>query len=230
MRIVVMSDTHSMHDRIDKIPEGDVLVHCGDFLGANRIENLDRFARWFRLAGKNFRASIIVPGNHDLMFEPYDAPYRSPRYSGKRENQEYWARYSWIHFLSDTGVEIDGVKFWGSPWTPAFNRWGFNLPRGGELAQAHAKIPSDTDVLITHGPPHGILDECPSAKAWSRTENAGCEDLLREVCNRIRPKVHLFGHIHEGSGEIEQHGIKFVNASICDGEFKPTNPVRVVEI
>lgn len=231
MRIVVLSDTHSMHSRIQEVPEGDVLVHAGDFLTLNTRKRLDDFRDWFLGTGRKFKHQILIPGNHDLMFEPYDAPHPSSRYLGTRRTAEYWAPYPHLNFLLDSAIEIDGLKFWGSPWTPAYgDGWAFNLGRGPEIGERWAKIPSDTDVLITHGPPHGILDECPSDGSVSGMENAGCEELLREVCNRVRPKVHLFGHIHEGSGEIEQHGIKFVNASICDGDYRPVNPVRVVEI
>jgi len=100
-------------------------------------------------------------------------------------------------YLENSGVEIDGVKFWGSPWQPEFFNWAFNLPRGRRLAEIWALIPDDTEVLITHTPPYGILDRVDSG------EHVGCEDLRRAL-QRVKPKVHVFGHIHEDRGVVEQ--------------------------
>jgi Icc-related predicted phosphoesterase len=100
--------------------------------------------------------------------------------------------------------------------------WAFNLPRGPRLAAEWAKIPDTTDVLITHGPPMGILDH-----VWG--EHVGCADLLARIA-AVKPKVHAFGHIHEGSGVLVQDGTTYVNASICDGEYRPVNPIRVVDL
>ena len=100
---------------------------------------------------------------------------------------------SWItnaHYLCDESLTLDGVKFYGSPWQPRFFDWAFNKDRGAPLKAIWDKIPLDTDVLITHGPPHGILD-----LTFDKIK-AGCEELLLAV-QRIKPKVHVFGHIHE---------------------------------
>ena len=124
------------------------------------------------------------------------------------------------HYLDDSGCEIEGIRFWGSPITPEFCNWAFmREPR--DIGRHWDAIPDDTDVLITHGPPHGILDQCP--------DSVGCEQLL-EAVKRVGPKVHAFGHIHEGHGILEKDGTTFVNASIMDGRYRPVNAPIGVEV
>lgn len=208
MRLVCISDTHSLHDRIPGgVPDGDVLVHAGDACGQSTPRDLMRFARWF--AKHPHAHKILIAGNHDAPFVyfPHEARLQIAAVG--------------VTYLEDSGVEIDGVRFWGSPWQPEFCNWWFNLPRGPALAEKWAKIPGDTDVLITHGPPHGILDACPTSQ--------GCQDLLSAV-RRVAPSVHVFGHIHEGSGVVEIGPTRFVNASVLDGRYRPVNPARVVDL
>ncbi|MCL7421771.1 MAG: hypothetical protein M8364_12785 [Methylobacter sp.] len=126
-------------------------------------------------------------------------------------------------YLEDSGIEIDGVKFWGSPWQPFFCNWAFNLPRGPKLAAVWAKIPEDIDVLITHTPPYGILDKIDDG------ESVGCEDLS-EALKRVKPKIHVFGHIHESYGVLEQDGTIYVNASLNNGYYHLVNAPIVVDL
>jgi Icc-related predicted phosphoesterase len=107
------------------------------------------------------------------------------------------------------------VKFYGSPWQPAFNDWAFNLPRGKPLAEVWAKIPEGVDVLITHGPPKGFGDETKGGKG------EGCEDLLERV-RAARPRLHLFGHIHESGGAWTEGATTFVNCTTWDCERTAT--------
>ena len=118
-----------------------------------------------------------------------------------------------IMYLNDSAMEIEGVRFWGSPITPWFYNWAFNRQRGMEINAHWTKIPEDTQVLITHGPPWGVLD---------RTEDGshvGCEDLSRQV-QRIQPKLHVFGHIHESNGRVEHEGTTYVNASVLNARYQ----------
>jgi hypothetical protein len=126
-------------------------------------------------------------------------------------------------YLQDEAVEIEGLRIWGSPWQPEFLDWAFNLPRGAALREKWDRIPSGTDVLITHGPPQGVLDRVDEGR------REGCADLLNAVA-RVRPRLHLFGHIHEGYGCLERDGTTFVNASICDRAYRPVNPPVVVDL
>lgn len=206
MRIVCLSDTHSRHAKID-VPDGDVLVHAGDLTSRGEPHEIRDFHWW--LQNLPHAHKLVIAGNHDWMFENHPEGAR-----GLLTDCTY---------LQDSGVTIDGVKFWGSPWQPWFYDWAFNLQRGLELADKWARIPTDTDVLITHGPPHGILDET------ARGERAGCEDLAREL-HRVQPRLHVFGHIHEAYGQLEQGGTTYVNACNCTLQYQPSNPAIVIDL
>ena len=113
--------------------------------------------------------------------------------------------------------------------------WAFNLRRGAALRARWDLIPTETDVLITHGPPHGIADTVkrPVAQIVSTLAgqglHVGCEDLVRAV-RRVRPRLHVFGHIHEGYARVAQDGVTFVNASSCDVRYRVVNPPVVVDL
>ena len=126
-------------------------------------------------------------------------------------------------YLQDSGCEIEGLKFWGSPWQPVYGGWAFNLPRGEELREKWEMIPLTTDILVTHCPPKGIGDFIKPGR------HEGCEDLLNAVL-RIKPKLHVFGHIHEDYGLHKHEHTTFVNASICNFDYEPINPAIVVDI
>jgi Icc-related predicted phosphoesterase len=128
-----------------------------------------------------------------------------------------------MYYLLDEELELEGLKFYGSPYQPEFCNWAFNLPRGPQLARKWAKIPDDTDVLITHGPPGGILDRVAGG------ELVGCNDLRKRV-KEINPKLHVFGHIHEAYGWHWEDKTIFVNAANCDLGYNPINKPVVVEI
>jgi Icc-related predicted phosphoesterase len=211
MRIVCLSDTHSRHDGIN-VPQGDVLVHAGDSTMAGRVEEIARFNHW--LGAQPHRHKIVIAGNHDLLFES------DP---GLAESLITNAVY-----LRDDGLKIEGVRFYGSPWQPWFMDWAFNLRRGAEIRSKWNLIPEGTDVLITHGPPHGILDLVPLG-GRGENENAGCEELKAAV-KRIKPQAHIFGHIHEGYGLHRGPETVYVNASVCDSDYRPVNEPMVVEV
>ena len=112
---------------------------------------------------------------------------------------------------------------WGSPWQPWFYDWAFNLQRGPEIRAKWDRIPAGVDVLVTHGPPAGILDRVVDGRS------VGCADLLDAV-RRVRPLLHVFGHIHEAYGEVERDGTRFVNASTCTVRYAPVNAPVVVDL
>lgn len=120
-------------------------------------------------------------------------------------------------YLQDEGIELYGIKIYGSPWQPEFCKWAFNLPRGEECLQKWDHIPSDTDLLITHTPPLGHGDLCCSGV------RAGCVELLSTVQKRVKPKYHVFGHVHEGYGITSDGKIIYINASTCDINYLPQN-------
>jgi Icc-related predicted phosphoesterase len=209
-KIVCLSDTHNRGDRIS-VPDGDILIHSGDATVRGTIEEIVLFNHWF--SGLPHRIKIFVGGNHDRLFETNNRYARSLLDSS-------------IHYLQDSSVEIQGLKFYGSPWQPRFFDWAFNLRRGAELAVKWKLIPEDTDILITHGPPFGILDE---VRQEHFTENVGCEDLRKRV-EEVCPQLHIFGHIHGGYGTAEEFGVKFVNASNCDESYEPSNAPIVIDL
>lgn len=210
MKIVCISDTHKYEEDIE-LPEGDILVHSGD-IDARTQTDLLKFNHW--LGSTNFKYRIFIPGNHDFIFQ----------------NNFLFSKnlITNANVLCDSLVEIEGVKFWGSPWTPRFGGWAFMLSRGNSLKEKWDVIPENIDVLITHGPPQGVLD------STSRDYNIGCWDLMRAV-EKIKPKYHIFGHIHPGFGKSEkiwEDGSKtiFINCAQLNDYYDLVNEPIVVEI
>jgi Icc-related predicted phosphoesterase len=197
MKIVAVSDTHGRHEQVE-VPNGDVLVHAGDFCGYGTLDEVAAFNDY--LGTLPHAHKIVVAGNHDWPFE------RDPEQAQKLLTN--------ASYLQDSSTVIDGVMFYGSPWTPEFFSWAFMLPRGKALADKWSQIPDNTDVLITHGPAMGILDRTPAG------ELAGCEDLAQAVGRRIRPQLHIFGHIHAGYGLVNRHGTAYINACCCDEQYQ----------
>ncbi|MDC1175165.1 metallophosphatase domain-containing protein [Bacteriovoracaceae bacterium] len=210
MDLTFISDTHSKHREIE-LGSGEVLCHCGDITGDGELRTIKDFAEYF--GQSDFKHKIVIAGNHDFCFE------------NKNQEQEAigYLEQNGIIYLNDSGVEIDGVKFWGSPIQPWFFDWAFNRQRGEDIKKHWDLIPTDTDVLLTHGPPSNILDLCKSG------QRVGCEELLIKV-REVRPKIHAFGHIHESYGKLEFEGIKFLNACSLDHRYDVKNPPIKISI
>lgn len=210
MKLVALSDLHGFWEQTE-IPNGDVLIFAGDITRTGSLTELVTFNTW--LGQLPHQHKIVIAGNHDWCFENLHSLAK-----GLLTNAIY---------LEDTGVAIDGVIFWGSPWTPQFYDWAFMLPRGNPLAEKWIHIPKDTDVLITHGPPHEILDAAIRRDSLGNYHNeiVGCEEL-RKVVDSLPLKAHIFGHIHNQHG-AERH---FYNVSICNDKYDPINPATVIEI
>lgn len=203
MKIVCISDTHGY---TPEIPDGDVLVHSGDYTQRQSSTELDYFVYWFRdLPHKH---KILVPGNHDRVFED------SPEYVMSIVMDKF-------HVLIDNEIVIEGIKFYGTPSQPVFYNWAFNHSERIR-EEKYSLIPEDTDVLITHTPPFTVLD-------FVRSIHVGCPLLLERV-KKVKPKYHVFGHIHEGYGTISDENTTFVNSSICDDNYRPINQPVIVEI
>lgn len=207
MRIVLISDTHNQHDGL-ALPDGDILIHSGDFSGRGRVDEVQRFMDWF--GRRPHRHKVLIAGNHDFLAE------KDPTAFAQMIPDN-------VTYLNDSGVEIEGLKIWGSPIQPWFFDWAFNRQRGAEIAKHWALIPEDTDILVTHGPPYGILDKTDDGKL------VGCEELIK-VVERIRPKVHVFGHIHEAHGSLVKDGTHFVNASVLNLRYMLVWEATVVEV
>lgn len=220
MRFVAVSDTHNRNERI-AVPDGDVLVHAGDLTMRGTAPELDAAARWLGALRPRYRAVVAIAGNHDFGAESDPAATRALFESHG------------ITWLADSATVIDGVRIYGSPWQPWFLDWAFNFPQhdGGAMAQTTwAKIPDDTDLLLTHGPPFGILDA-----TFPGDERAGCPHLLAAIRQR-RIRAHVFGHIHEGYGTELHRGddgaeTRYVNAATCDrARYAPVQPPITFEL
>lgn len=206
IRIVAISDTHSRHHRLS-LPDGDILIHAGDATMVGDLREVIEFNRW--LGTLPHPVKLFCAGNHDLLFETDPSFARS-----LITNATY---------LQDELVEVMGLRIYAAPWQPRFCDWAFNVDRGAALRAKWDLIPSLLDVLITHGPPMGILDLNPLG------EHVGCEEL-RAAIERVQPRVHISGHIHQGYGTLDYAGIKFVNACVCDEQYRPVNPPIVIEL
>ena len=195
MRVVAISDTHGRHEWVTP-PAGDLLVHAGDFTNYGTVEEVEAFLAWF--VAQPHPAKVLIAGNHDFLFEQLPVESR-------------WVLPPGVTYLQDEAVMVNGLKVWGSPWVHGGDGWAFTRPRGPALAEKWTLIPSDTDLLITHMPPYQMLDEVPGT--YDRAGGPiGCQDLA-EVVNRIRPRLHVFGHVHSGHGSLERSGTIFVNAA-----------------
>ena len=216
MKIVFVSDTHCQHRRIN-VPDGDVFVHAGDFLlsgNMDELASLQDFNTW--LGELPHKHKLLTFGNHDRMMEMM--PAMRAEITNARVFVDQW-------------VEVDGVSFYLSPWTPRFpegsDYWKFMRERN-QMYTIWERIPPKTDVLVTHGPPYGGLDMTPYGRAG--------DEALRRIVARVRPRIHAFGHIHEGYGREstiqppESRGTLFLNCSQVDAAYRLVNKPWVVEL
>ena len=208
MKIICFSDTHRCIDGLN-IPNADVVICAGDFCNNGSFEDVIAFNKWFsKLPAKH---KIVVAGNHDVSFEKNLAISKT-----FLDND--------IIYLQDELIKIEKIKFYGTPWQLPFMNWAFNLPED-DLRKKFAHIPNDTDILITHSPPFGILDSTPPKK------NLGSKALLEKVL-QVKPKCHIFGHIHHGYGEHidANNNINFMNVSLLDEGYNFVNEPKIIEV
>ena len=210
LRVICMSDTHGFHRQLTT-PPGDILIHAGDFMISGReAEEVFDFNDW--LGGLPHKYRIVVAGNHDLLFASHPRKARS-----LLTNAIY---------LENSGVTVEGLQFWGCPVTPVIASMAFAVERGPASREYWDRVPTETDVLITHGPPLRVLDtESLLSSHW------GCDQLTRAVL-RAKPRLHVFGHVHGSYGrEDGPHGINFVNCAVLirlsTGDYGLREPIIV---
>ena len=213
MKAIVISDTHGKHEDIKytfKLPyDADMIIHAGDVSNVGELWDINAFIYWF--SNLHYEYKIFIAGNHDFEFEYNRAIVREFIPSN-------------VIYLEDSGIEIEGIKFWGSPVTPPFQNWAFGRDTD-KITNHWNMIPDDTDVLITHSAPYGICDV-------SRIdyEHAGCPYLAAAVKNRIKPRYHIFGHVHYGYGIEEHEGITYINACLLNERYRLINEPIIIPI
>jgi len=217
MKITFISDTHAKHRQL-YLEGGDLLIHAGDIMNSGyNVQEIDDFCNWFE--SQNYETCAFIAGNHDRLFED------DPDQVAKIVN-EYTINYMQDSEIIFGGGERPFVKIYGSPWQPEFYNWAFNLPRcGEELGKVWNNIPEDVDILVTHGPPQGHLDI--SGEPWYEGD-LGCE-ILRHRVDTIKPKIHVFGHIHGSYGYKFHNGTHFINASVLNERYSVVNDPLTVE-
>ena len=202
MRLSLISDTHALHRSV-KVPKCDVLIHAGDISDHGELSQVTDFLNWFH--NQDATHKIFIAGNHELSFED---PVKMNKI------REIISQHSDIIYLQDESVTIDGIKIYGTPWQPWFYNWAFNVQRGEEIAKIWAKIPEDTDILVTHGPPMGYGDQI-----YGRGKHLGCEDLYKRILE-VKPKLVICGHIHSGHGDYQLgDDIYVINAAVLDEQY-----------
>ena len=197
MKMLHLSDTHGCHRRLTALPEADVLVHSGDFTMTGSTQEAIDFLNWF--CDLPYAHKIFICGNHDECL--YGA-----NIDGLDAN---------VHYLCNSGIEIEGVKFYGVPMF-------MSDCISDRQSKYIAAIPTDTDVLITHSPAYGILD-------FDDNIHYGSEEILAKV-TELRPRLLLFGHIHANLGVSTLNGITFSNAAIMNADFSNLNTPNLLEI
>lgn len=230
MRITLFSDPHTKHNRIvtskslrkpDQpldFPGGGLLMCAGDVMSSGYdYTEFEDFCKWFD-GIDNYDTKIFIGGNHDRVIQ--DDPEWSKGILTGYKNIDYLQDEDCVLYFDGPNGDHpeDNIRIYGSPWQPEFRSWAFNLPRNGdELKSKWDAIPDDTDILITHTPPWGTLDDVEG----KRGIHLGCE-LLAERVKQIKPKIHLFGHIHSGYGYYFDGHTHFFNVSILNEQYQYT--------
>jgi Icc-related predicted phosphoesterase len=212
MKVTCISDIHGIYP---KLPGGDLLIFAGDAAYNGTNEEAERFLTW--MVEQDYAKKVLIKGNHDeSVFQHTESGWN-------------WRKYG-LTYLEDSGTEFMGLKIWGSPWTKTFRGMNrrckhFTKDTEEEMNEQFALIPSDTDILVTHSPPHEIFDTIATG------ESVGSSCLKSHVMGRIFPKLHVFGHIHEDGGRVlKSTRTTFVNASIMDECYDPINSPIQIEI
>lgn len=226
IRFVCISDTHGKIEGSKlHMPPGDVLLHAGDFTQKGHMNEIQKFNSY--LGALPYKVKVVIAGNHDLTFDDNitEASLRTfgvqkstvESYLSERGLKSVKQMLTSAIYLEDSLVTVCGIKIYGAPWQPVFCDWGFNLNRGEDILKKWQTIPADLDILMTHGPPVGHGD------LTGGNNNVGCVELLNTVQKRVKPKFHVFGHIHEGYGVTSDGYTTFINASTCTRRYLPTN-------
>ncbi len=195
MKVVFISDTHNQHHSLS-VPTGDVLIHAGDVSGRGTRREIEDFLQWF--SAQPHTHKIFIAGNHDFFIQLSPNEFKKILPSN-------------CIYLQDEMVEIEGFKIYGSPWTPKFMNWAF-MKDPKVIEEVWRNIPKNLDILITHGPAHGILDQLHTGPS------VGCSTLINKV-KELKPRYFLFGHIHESYGSEVKDGTTYLNGAVLNERY-----------
>jgi Icc-related predicted phosphoesterase len=206
MRFALISDTHGF---CPEIPTGvEAVIHAGDV--AADVDVLQNYCNqiypWAAAAGVPIHATF---GNHDFAGEEGTLPGGCPAN---------------LRFYIDQAVDINGVKFWFSPWSNYIGPWAFMQDENG-LAAKYAQIPDGTEVIVSHGPPKDYGDQI----TW-KGHHVGSVALAKRCANLKKLRYVITGHIHEAFGEYDMNGVRVLNVSHVDENYQPTNQPVILEI
>ena len=206
MKIICISDTHNKHEELI-LPEGDCIVHAGDFTESGTKKETTNFLEWF--SSTPYTHKILVAGNHDF-------------YLQKKSHKLDQVIPTKVHYLEDSGVTLENINFWGSPFTPGDNNWAFTKHRGRPISKHWSKIPYSTNILITHSPPFGTLDELDNKTM------VGCKNLSERI-SELNISHHIFGHVHNDYGKVKTEKTIYVNSSSLDQSHRIINrPISII--
>lgn len=210
--ITATSDSHNLHHQIKLDGSGDFLIHAGDISNRGSYQEVKSFLDWFSV--QDYKYKIFIAGNHDFLFE-----------RNKNIAQELLALYPNVIYLENSEVVIEGIKFYGSPYSPIFFDWAFMYDEVKRNLICDM-IPSDTDVLITHTPPKYILDMNLDL------EHCGCNVLYERFASGQLDNVKFAcnGHLHPSYGTKQQFNTTFYNAALLDDNYKMVNKPHIFTI
>lgn len=224
-RIVCISDTHGRHRSFSLLPPGDILIHAGDFTLRGELAILQDISDYFGKLSESFSEIIVIAGNHDKILhrEYYLSRAKGPTAEEEVEEALQVIRKNCVYLHDASYKTSSGLQVYGSPWAPEYCGWAFMLDRD-VIGEKWRNIPSATDIVITHGPPLGRGDYVDLAG------NVGCYELLKEIQERIKPRVSVFGHVHEGYGTTFDGETLYVNASSVDLHYVPNRHAIVIDV
>ena len=240
---MAISDLHNKQSALN-LPSGDILAVAGDMTATGSYKELNDFANFLSKEKPKFKKIVTVAGNHDLTFDREFYPKHGDKHHNPildcEKARAIFLNNKAITYLEDEQTELDNVKIWGSPWIPPIGPWAFTVYSDAHEQEMFQKIPENTDILITHTPPRDILDifsnqvyfedpETKEQKMEIKLENFGSKVLMDRV-EVVKPKVHVFGHIHNCSGWLEKDGVVFINASVMDNDNIPSNKPKLISI
>jgi Icc-related predicted phosphoesterase len=232
MKIVAISDIHGYIP--ESIPECDVLCISGDIVPLEVQRGIEKSSNWLmnifhpKLSEMPCKHVVMTWGNHDFI----GCVLYKAGHSGEEQTEMLFGVDSKCHILIDESVDIEGVKFYGTPWIPELSGWAF-YNTSENLKETFEKIPEDIDVLLTHCPPKIGTQGVVLQKCWNHMRDFGCTELYNALCSKKfeKPLYVLSGHIHTGNHKIEEYdGIKYVNVSLKDEEYMVSYEPTIIEI